>query len=103
MKLLLMLFLAFAGCAVKSAHQDQPAIHFRKPTIDRTAILGIWWSPDMFQSAAFQIKDSTIYYPESFAECNYELRGDSLFVYREDGLSVSIIARVAPDTLILRT
>lgn len=104
MKVLLILFFSFASCVEKNAPQERPVTALSRSTIDRNAILGIWWSPDMFQSAAFQIKDSTIYYPESFAEYKYVLSGDSLFVYREDGyVSASLIARVTADTLILRT
>lgn len=66
--------------------------------------MGIWWSPEQSQSAAFWIKDSTIYYPEHFAEYRYTLHGDSLIVYREEGENiVSTIVRVTPDTMILST
>lgn len=65
---------------------------------------GIWWSPEMPQSAAFQVKDSTFYYPDAFAERKYELKDDSLFVFFDDGsVSASVILKLTPDTLILST
>ncbi|MBI4427504.1 MAG: hypothetical protein HY562_00115 [Ignavibacteriales bacterium] len=57
----------------------------------------------MFQSAAFQIKDSTIYYPDVFGEYRYELKGDSVFIHRDDGVSGSAIVKLTADTLILST
>ena len=65
------------------------------------AIRGIWWSHAMPQSAAFQISDSTIYYPDAFVECRYWVRGDSLFVYRDEGVSGTRIVKVNADTLVL--
>ncbi len=68
----------------------------------RNAIRGIWWSPDMFQTAAFRIDDSTIYYPDAFAEFTYEVKGDSLLVFRDNGeIASSVIIKVSADTLIL--
>ncbi|HEX9615438.1 MAG TPA: hypothetical protein VGA55_08015 [Bacteroidota bacterium] len=67
----------------------------------RDSIFGIWWSPDMEQSAAFLINDSTIYYPDMFVEYRYEINNDTLFVHRDDGIAASRIVRVTPDTLIL--
>jgi len=90
---LLLAFLGTLVCANIVFTQDL--------TTTRTAISGIWWSPDMEQSAAFLIKDSTIYYPDFFAEFRYELKGDSLLIFREDGIAGSRIVRVTPDTLIL--
>ena len=72
--------------------------------IHRNSIQGIWWSPQMFQSAAFQIKDSTIYYPDDFKEYKYDLAGDTLLVYQDDGYVLrSIILSVTADTLVLVT
>ena len=68
-----------------------------------SVILGIWWSSDQPQSAAFQIKDSSIYYPDTFTEYPYTVQGDSIFVHRDDGITVSVVLKVTKDTLILRS
>lgn len=81
----------------------QPLQEKAATTFDRRDIRGIWWSPEMPQSAAFQIKDSTIYYPDTFTESKYELKGDSLFIHRDDGISGSRIVKVTADTLVLST
>lgn len=65
------------------------------------AIKGIWWSAEQPQSAAFQIKDSTIYFPDSFVEFRYELKGDTLLLHRDDGDVRWIITRVTADTLVV--
>lgn len=67
----------------------------------RNAIHGIWWSPDVYQSAAFQIKDSTIYYPDDFAEYRYDISGDTIVVHRADAVLRSTIVKVTSDSLIL--
>ncbi len=71
--------------------------------INKSTLLGIWWSPEMQQSAAFQIEDSTIYYPDEFAQYRYVFRNDSLFVFRDESVTISVIARVNADTLVLST
>lgn len=98
--LTLLLLATLFGCASRETRPPQlPSPH---SSIDRRAILGIWWSPEQYQSAAFWIKDSTIYYPEHFAEYRYTLHGESLIIYREEGeVIASTILKVTPDTLIL--
>ncbi len=95
--LLSVLALILAGCTAKDGD------HAARPTIARSAIHGIWWSPQMFQSAAFRISDSTIYYPDDFKEYKYSLSSDTILIYREDGVLRSFIRRATPDTLILVT
>ncbi|HEX9657741.1 MAG TPA: hypothetical protein VGB89_12610, partial [Bacteroidota bacterium] len=97
---LLFLLLLFA-CAMQSPGQEHHQTISLTPSIDKSAILGIWWSPEMQQSAAFQIEDSTIYYPDQFAQYTYVLRNDSLFVFRDEGVGISVIVRVTADTLVL--
>jgi len=97
---LFMLASAFilASCAGQDA--DQAA----RSGIQRSTIQGIWWSPEMYQSAAFQINDSTIYYPDDFKEYRYSLSADTILIYRDDGsIFRSVILRATPDTLILVT
>jgi len=55
----------------------------------------------MYQSAAFQIKDSTIYYPDDFAEYPYDLRGDTIVIHRPDAVLRSAIIQATTDSLIL--
>ena len=55
----------------------------------------------MYQSAAFQIKDSTIYYPEDFAEYRYDISGDTIVVHRDDAVVRSIIVKATADSLVL--
>jgi hypothetical protein len=99
---ILVLVLGIAGCSGNDANQEQSAGSSPQSTFDRESILGIWWSPDMFQTAAFQINDSTIYYPDAFAQRKYELKGDSLFISLEDGFVMrSAVIKVTADTLIL--
>ena len=75
-----------------------------KTRSNRTLLLGIWWSSEMPQAAAFQVNDSTFYYPDQFVERRYELRGDSLFIFFEDGyVSSSAIVKLTTDTLMLST
>lgn len=72
--------------------------------IERKAIVGIWWSPQMFQSAAFDIRDSTIYYPDDFKEYRYDLTGDTLLIYQDEGYVLrSVILKATADTLVLLT
>ena len=97
---LLFLLLLFA-CAMQSPGQEHHQTISLTPSIDKSAILGIWWSPEMQQSAAFQIEDSTIYYPDQFAQYKYALHNDSLFVFRDEGVGISVIVRVTADTLVL--
>lgn len=66
-------------------------------------IQGIWWSVEPAPSAAFQITDSTIYYPDMFVEYPYSLSGDTLRVHREDGIASSVILKANKDTLILKS
>ena len=67
----------------------------------RDLMQGIWWSPDVYQSAAFQIKDSTIYYPDDFAEYRYNISGDTIVVHRADAVLRSTIIKATSDSLIL--
>jgi hypothetical protein len=93
--LIILLLSIFPTCGKAPDHQSPSR---------RSSLQGIWWSPKMFQAAAFQIKDSTIYYPDEFRECRYTLLGDTLFVSQEDGFVLkSVILRVTPDTLVLAT
>jgi hypothetical protein len=64
---------------------------------------GIWWSADQPQSAAFEFKDSTVYYPDMFVEFKYAVRRDTLVVHRDEGESRSVIVRLTADSLILST
>jgi len=64
-------FLLSGGCVDKGISQRRES-----SPVDRRAIQGIWWWPDMYQSAAFRIKDSTIYYPDMFEEFRYKLKGE---------------------------
>ncbi|MBI3006660.1 MAG: hypothetical protein HYY49_14790 [Ignavibacteriales bacterium] len=81
----------------------QPLQEKAATTFDRRDIRGIWWSPEMPQSAAFEIKDSIIYYPDVFAEYKCELKSDSLLVYHDDGVLRSIVVKLTTDTLVLST
>ena len=102
--LMIVLILCCVACAGKNAGKQQRAASLSQTSANRMALQGIWWSPEMFQTAAFQIGDSTIYYPDAFAERPYELRNDSLFVYHEDGtIFRSTVVKVTADTLILST
>jgi len=93
--LVLISIVVLFGCSKNKSHEAQ---------IRRSALMGIWWSPQMFQSAAFQIKDSTIYYPDDLKEYRYELRNDTLLVYQDDGNIVrSVVLRITADTLVLMT
>ena len=90
------------GITVCNAQQTRPAALSVREKINRSALIGIWWSSEMPQSAAFEIKDSSFYYPDSFSESRYSLRGDTLFMHLEDGtVSTIIIRKVTADTLIL--
>lgn len=72
--------------------------------INRTTIQGIWWSKEWPQSAAFQVNDSTFYYPDEFISRKYRIGGDSLFLFLEEGDTVrSLIVKLSSDTLILLT
>jgi len=90
------------GCENRATVQKQLSPSPQEVPV-RNDLLGIWWSPDLPQSAAFEIKDSTIYYPDMFAEYKYEVKGESLLVYRDDGVAGSVIVSVSSDTLVLLT
>ncbi|MDH3252218.1 MAG: hypothetical protein OEM41_05455 [Ignavibacteria bacterium] len=96
-----LLVVSLVDGAERDTIQEQPGTPSPQATIARSAIQGIWWSPEMSQSAAFQIGDSTIYYPDLFEERRYELKGDSLIIYHDDGYLLRFIVKVTADTLIL--
>lgn len=94
-RILLFLVLIVPACSRQETRQDPGR---------QAAIRGIWWSPEMFQSAAFEIRDSTIYYPDEFRECRYELADDTILIHQDDGSVLrSAIREVTKDTLILVT
>ena len=93
-----------ASALILAACNGRDTDQSAQSTIRRSAIRGIWWSPEMYQSAAFQINDSTIYYPDDFKEYRYSLSADTILIYRDDGsIFRSVILRATPDTLILVT
>jgi len=98
-----LLILVFTCCENKTMSQEHHQTVPLVQRIDKTSILGIWWSPEMEQTAAFQIEDSTIYYPDQFAQYPYDLRHDTILVFREEGVLVSLVVRITPDTLVLST
>ena len=55
----------------------------------------------MYQSAAFQIKDSTIYYPDDFTEYGYDLSGDTIVIHLDDATVRSVIVKATADSLVL--
>jgi hypothetical protein len=56
----------------------------------------------MPQTAAFQVDDSTFYYPDHFTSRKYDILGDSLFVFFDDGyVSSSVIVKLTVDSLVL--
>ena len=99
---ILLFVLCLSACTNKEQNEQKEAVPAQSMDV-RNALMGIWWDPEMPQSAAFQVKDSTMYYPDQFAEYAYELRGDSLFVHHENGDISSRIVKVTADTLILQT
>jgi hypothetical protein len=100
---ILLLLLSVAGCTKKPAEQQQAVNNMAQAIIGQAPIKGIWWSPEQYQSAAFQIKDTSIYYPDMLVEYRYELNGDRLLVYRPEGVASSYIVQATADTLILST
>lgn len=97
---ILVVALVFIACNGKKADEQTPTTS----RSNRTMIQGIWWSQDMPQVAAFQVSDSTFYYPDHFIDRKYEIKGDSLFVFFEDNyISSSAIVKLTVDTLILST
>ncbi|MEX2115792.1 MAG: hypothetical protein WEB37_02805 [Bacteroidota bacterium] len=99
---ILVVALVFIACNSKKADEQTPEAS--RSGIHRTMIQGIWWSHDMPQVAAFQVNDSTFYYPDHFIDRKYEIKGDSLFVFFEDNyISSSAIVKLTVDTLILST
>lgn len=100
---MLLLLLSVAGCSKKGADEQQAAKSLAQSIIGQVPIKGIWWSPEMYQSAAMQIKDTSIAYPDMLVEYRYELKGDSLLVYRPEGVASSFIVQASVDTLILST
>ena len=100
---ILLLLLIVAACTKKPAEQQQPVNNMAQALVGQAPIKGIWWSPDLYQSAAMVIKDSSIYYPDMFTEYRYELNGDSLLVYRPEGVASSYLVSATADTMILST
>lgn len=94
--------LVFLGCNGRNTNeQPQTASH---PRDNRSMILGIWRSAELPQSAAFQVNDSTFYYPDEFVERKYTLKDDSLFIALDDGSVIrSAIMNLSADSMILMT
>ena len=99
---ILLFVLCFSACTNKEQNEQKEAIPDQSTDV-RNALMGIWWDPEMPQNAAFQVNDSTMYYPDQFAEYTYELRDDSLIIHHENGDISSRIVKVTADTLILQT
>jgi hypothetical protein len=103
MKIHILLF-ALILVGSDDGRSDKQAQASSRTSVNRTMIRGIWWSPEMPQSAAFQVNDSTFYYPDMFMERKYEIKGDSLFVFFDDGSIVaSVIVKLTADSLVLST
>ena len=95
-----LIVLVVAGFSAEKPHQQKQASS--RAGINRTMIQGIWWSSELPQCAAFQVNDSTFYYPDEFIYRKYEITGDSLFVFLDDGYIISsAVVKLTPDTLIL--
>lgn len=95
-------FTAVLGLSQAEAQQIRAALKPIKPKVSRTSLLGVWWSPELPQVAAFVVHDTTIYYPDHFIERRYRIEDDTLFVEFEDGfIAPSIILRLTGDTLVL--
>lgn len=100
--ILILVLIGSSGFPEAAAQQKHTQAKQSKAKHSKSALMGVWWSPEMPEAAAFDIKDSTIYYPDQFIERRYRLKGDTLFVEFDDGfVAPSIILRITADTLIL--
>jgi len=74
---------------------------------EKKVLKGVWWPADNKEApcASFEIKDSTIYYPdqEEKSDFKYAIKEDSLIVYFEGFTPASKIEKVNKDTLELIT
>ncbi len=90
------------GLSQVEAQQKRAAPQPPKAKFSKTALLGIWWSPEMPEVAAFVVNDTTFYYPDHFVERQYRIKGDTLFIQFEEGfVAPSIILKLTADTLVL--
>jgi len=55
------------------------------------------------QCAAFDVNDSTFYYPDEFVYRKYKIKDDTLHIFLDDnrGILSLAIVKLTPDTLIL--
>jgi hypothetical protein len=95
-----LIVLFFVASSAGQTYQQEKASS--RASMHRAMIQGIWWSSDLPQCAAFQVNDSTFYYPDEFVYRKYEIKGDSLFVFLDDGdIISSAVVKLTTDTLIL--
>jgi len=77
------------------------SLNFYKVRNLKDSILGVWWESKNDPSAAFEIRERDINYPEQLAAYKYKLHNDTLFISFPDEMDTCKVSMNSYDSLIL--